>query len=63
MAELQCSVLVKRKAIPAQGGLRLHSVKKHVALHNIYQEKSHVEASCFHRILQQFWYNLEFKYL
>jgi len=26
-------------------------VQKHVELHNIYQEKLHVEASCFHRIL------------
>jgi len=43
--------LVKIKTIPAHGGLRLHSVKKHVELHNIYQEKAHVEASCFHRIL------------
>jgi len=51
VAELQCSVLVKRKTIPAQGGLHLRSVEKHVEPHNIYQEKSHVEASCFHRIL------------
>jgi len=27
MAELQCSVLVKRKTIPAHGGLRLRSVR------------------------------------
>jgi len=26
MAELQCGVLVKRKTIPAHGGLRLRSV-------------------------------------
>jgi len=51
VAELQCSVSVKRKTIPAHGGLRLRSVQKHVQLHNIYQEESHVEASCFHRIL------------
>jgi len=51
VTELQCSVLVKRKTIPAHGGLCLHSVQKHVELHNIYQEKLHVEASCFHRIL------------
>jgi len=50
VAELQCSVLVKRKTIPAHAGLCLWHVKKHVELHNIYQEKSHVEAS-FHRIL------------
>jgi len=51
VAEWQCGVLVKRKTIPAHGGLRLRSAKKHTELHNIYQEKSHVEASCFHRIL------------
>jgi len=51
VTELQCSVLVKRKTIPAHGGLRLPSVQKHVELHNIYQEKLHAEASCFHRIL------------
>jgi len=51
VTELQCSVLVKTKTIPAHGGLRLRSVQKHVELHNIYQEKSHVEASCFRRIL------------
>jgi len=51
MSELQCSVLVKWKTIPAHGGLRLRNVKIHAELHNIYQEKSHVEASCFHRIL------------
>ena len=62
MAELQCSVLVKRKTIPAHGGLRLRSVQKHVELHNISQEKSHVEASCFRRILT-IGYNLELKYL
>jgi len=49
--ELQCSVLVKRKAIPAHGGLRFRGVQKHVELHNISQEKSHVAASCFRRIL------------
>jgi len=37
--------------IPAHGGLRLCSVQQHVELHNIYQDKLHVEASCFHRIL------------
>jgi len=52
VAELQCSVAVKRKTIPAHGGLRLRNVQKHVQLHNIYQEESHVEASCFQRILQ-----------
>jgi len=30
MAELQCSVLVKRKTIPAHGGLRLRKVQKHI---------------------------------
>jgi len=45
--ELQCSILVKRKTIPAHGGLRLRSVQKHVELHNIYQEKLHVEALLF----------------
>jgi len=48
--ELQCSILVKRKTIPAHGGLHLRNVRKRVALH-IYQEKSQVEANCFHRIL------------
>jgi len=51
VAELQCSVLVKRKTIPAHGGLRLRKVQKHAELHNNSQEKSHVEASSFHRIL------------
>jgi len=51
VAELQCSVLVKRKKIPARDGLRLRSVQKHLELHNISQEKSHVEAICFRRIL------------
>jgi len=51
VAELQCSVLVKRKTIPTHVGLRLRNVKKHAELHNIYQEKSHIEASCFHIIL------------
>jgi len=51
VTELQCSISVKRKTIPAHGGLRLRSVQKHVELNNIYQEKLHVEASCFHRIL------------
>ena len=50
MPELQCSILVKRKTIPAHGGLHLRNVRKRVALH-IYQEKSQVEANCFHRIL------------
>jgi len=35
--------LVKRKTIPAHGGLRLRSVQKHVELHNIYQKKPHME--------------------
>jgi len=47
----ECSILVKRKTIPAHGGLRLRSVQKHIEIQNVYQEKSHVEASCFHRIL------------
>jgi len=47
VAELQCSVLVKRKTIPAHGGLRLRNVQKHVKLHNIYQEKSHIELVVF----------------
>jgi len=47
VAELQCSVLVKRKTIPAHGGLRLRNVQKHVELHNIYQEKSHTELVVF----------------
>ena len=47
MAELQCSVLVKRKTIPARGGLRLRSVQKHVELHNICQDKSHIELVVF----------------
>jgi len=51
VAELQRSVLVKRKTIPAHDGLHLHSVQKLVELHNISQEKSHVEARCSHRIL------------
>jgi len=51
VTELQCRVLVKRKTIPAHGGLCLRNVQKHVELHNIYQEKLHVEASCFHRLL------------
>jgi len=51
VAELQCGVLIKRKTIPAHSGLRLRNVQKHVVLHNISQEKSHVEASCFCRIL------------
>jgi len=51
VAELQYSVLVKTKTIPAHGGLRLCYVQKHIELHNIYQETSHVDASCFHRIL------------
>jgi len=51
VTELQCCVLVKRKTTPEHGGLRLRSVQKHVELHNIYQEKLHVEVSCFHRIL------------
>jgi len=51
VTELQCSILVKRKTILAHGGLRLRSVQKHVEINNIYQEKLHVEASCFHRIL------------
>jgi len=29
VTELQCSVLVKRKTIPAHGGLCLRSVQKH----------------------------------
>jgi len=37
MAELQCSVLAKRKVIPAHGGWRLHNVQKHIELHDIYQ--------------------------
>jgi len=43
VAELQCSVLVKRKTIPAHGGWRLRNGQKHVELHNIYQEKLHIE--------------------
>jgi len=43
VAELQCSVLVKRKTILAHGGLCFRNVQKHVELHNIYQEKSHIE--------------------
>jgi len=39
--------LVKRKTIPAHGGLRLRSVQKHVELHNIYQEKPHMELVVF----------------
>jgi len=39
VAELQCGVLVKRKTIPAHGGL--------CELHNIYQEKSHIELVVF----------------
>jgi len=31
--------------------VELRNVQKHVELHDIYQEKSHVEASFFHRIL------------
>ena len=31
--------------------IAFRSVQKHVELHNIYQEKLHVEAGCFHRIL------------
>jgi len=50
VAELQCSVLIKGKTIPAHGGLHMRNVKNHTELHDIYQEKSHVEAS-FHRIL------------
>jgi len=42
VAELQCSVLVKRKTIPAHGGMRLCNVQKHAELHNIYQDKSHI---------------------
>jgi len=51
VAELQCSVLVMSKTIPAHGGLCLRNVKKPIELHNVYQEKSHEETSCFHRIL------------
>jgi len=47
VAELQCSVLVKRKTIPAHGGLCLRNVQKHVELHNIYQKKSHMELVVF----------------
>ena len=31
--------------------VELRNVQKHVELHDINQEKSHVEASFFHRIL------------
>jgi len=61
MTELQCSVLVKWKTIPAHGGLHLRSVQKHVEFHCIYQEKLHVEASCFIESYNN-WYNLELKY-
>jgi len=47
VTELRCSVLVKRKTIPAHGGLCLRNVQKHVELHYIYQEKPHMELVVF----------------
>jgi len=40
MAELQCSVLAKREAIPAHGGWCLRNLQKHVELHDIYHSLS-----------------------
>jgi len=37
VAELQCSVLAKRKTIPTHGGWRLRDVKKHAELHDVYE--------------------------
>jgi len=39
--------LVKRKTIPAHGGLCFRNVQKHVELHNIYQKKPHMELVVF----------------
>jgi len=54
MTELQCSLLAKRKIIPAHGGWRLSNVQNMLnftTFIKVYREKSHVEASFFHRIL------------